>query len=439
MTPFEKRSRAEQAAAAVGVDAGKFQHVLVVRPRGQPDSKAFAFPTTRAGFDKAVAYIGEVSAAPPAEILVGIEFAGNYGFTLAHYLDQLGFPVVSVLPSATKHWKKVVHNLNLKTDAKDAVGITDLTAQGRFVTFPFLKPAYAELRYLVSARDRLSRLRKGCLTRLRTVVQVVFPELERLFKSFAYSTPLALLQGYPGPQELLQAPKRQVLRLLRKASRNHLGEETYEALVRAAQSTLALPVAQGVLKGEIGLLLERYALYQRQVGLLEDRMVVALDELPESEFLLSIRLVAPVSAAAFLGAIGDPQAYDSSRQILRMAGLTLVEHSSGAHQGERHISKSGRPGLRAMAYMLAVRGIAHNRLFRAEYDRLMARNGGKPQKALVAIARRALRIMFAVAKDRRCWTPEPPRSTQPLAAEAERVIVESAVAERLPEPGPVEQ
>lgn len=428
MTPFEKRSRGQQAAAVVGVDAGKFQHVLVVRPRGQPDSKAFAFPTTRVGFDKAVAYIGEVSGAPPTEILVGIEFAGNYGFTLAHYLDQLGFQVVSVLPSATKHWKNVVHNLNLKTDAKDAVGITDVTAQGRFVTFPFLQPAYAELRYLVSARDRLSRLRKGCLTRLRTVLQVVFPEFERLFKRLAYGTPLALLQAYPGPRELLQAPKRHVLRLLRRASRNHLGEETYDALVRAAESTLALPAAQGVLKVEIGFLLERYTLYERQVADLEERMILALDELPESGPLLSIPLVAPVSAAAFLGAIGDPQAYDSSRQVLRMAGLTLIEHSSGRHQGERHISKSGRPGLRAMAYMLAVRGIAHNRLFRAEYDRLMARNGGKPHKALVAIARRVLRMMFAIAKERRYWTPEPPPPNRPLAPAPEGIPLRVARA-----------
>jgi len=31
-------------------------------------------------------------------------------------------------------------------------------AQGHFVTFPFLAPAYADLRYLVTARERLSLL-----------------------------------------------------------------------------------------------------------------------------------------------------------------------------------------------------------------------------------------------------------------------------------------
>ncbi|MGD0992004.1 MAG: IS110 family transposase [Gemmatimonadales bacterium] len=423
MTAFEKRSRAQQAAAVVGVDAGKFRHVLVVRLRGQPDSKPFAFPTTRAGFDDAVSFIRRQTDAPAAQMLVGIEFAGNYGFTLAHYLDQLGYPVVSVLPAHTRRWKEVAHNLTLKTDAKDALGITDLTAQGHFVGFPFLQPAYAELRYLVSGRDRLSRLRRGGITRLRTVLQVVFPEFEQLFKSFTYRTPFAVLEAFPGPQEILAAPKRAVLRVLKTASRGHLAEQMYQQLVEAARGTLALASAQGALRAEIGLLIQRHALYEEQIAGIEDQMVAALEGLPEAESLLSIPLVAPVTAAGFIGAIGDPQAYDSSRQILRLAGLTLVEKSSGTHQGQPHISKQGRPGLRALAYLLAVRGIARQGPFRAEYDRLMARNGGQPHKAFIAIARRALRMMFAVARERRAWTPEAPSRTRPLADSAAGGIV----------------
>lgn len=258
MIAFEKRARAQQATAVVGVDAGKFEHTLVVRPHGKADSKPLSFPTTRTGFFKAVQYIaGLTGSAPPATILVGIEFAGNFGFTFAHYLNQLGFQLVSVLPSHTKRWKEVTHNRNLKTDAKDALSITDLAAQGHFVTFPFLKPAYAELRYLVSGRDRLQTLRKGCITRLRMVLQVVFPEFEGIFSSVVKPTPLALLEALPGPEDILNSPKRQVMKILRTASRNHLGDETYEQLVTAASNTLALPLAQGALKAEIGLLAAR--------------------------------------------------------------------------------------------------------------------------------------------------------------------------------------
>jgi transposase len=417
---FAKRSRAQCAAAVVGVDAGKFAHTLVVRPHGQPDSRPCAFPTTRAGFDTAVAFIRQVSGgAPPALILVGIEFAGNYGFTFAHYLAQLGFGVVSVLPAHTKRWKDVAHNQPLKTDAKDAATITDLLAQGHFVTFPFLKPAYADLRYLAAGRERLSLLRRGALTQLRTLLQVVFPEFETLFPRITKKTPLAVLRAYPAPQDLLATPRRQVLRVLRQASRGHCTTATYEHLIAAARTTLGLPGAQSGLRHEIGLTLERVDTYDRQIRDLEQRMVVALAAVPETPCLLSIPKLGPVTVAIFLGAVGDPHAYESGEQILRVAGLSLIERSSGILHGTKRLSKRGRPLLRAAAYMFAVRSITTDGLFRREYERLLARNGGVALKALAAVMRSALRLMYSVARDGRTFTVEaPPRRARTLRQRA---------------------
>jgi len=57
---------------------------------------------------------------------------------------------------------------------------------------------------------------------------------------------------------------------------------------------------------------------------------------------LSIPKVAAVTAAVFLGSIGDPRAYDAGAQIVRVAGLSLVERSSGVLHGTKRISKRGR-------------------------------------------------------------------------------------------------
>lgn len=409
MISFPKRERAQRAAACVGVDAGKFSHTLVVRPSGQPDSKPFAFKTTRAGFDEAATFIRQRAGNHPSSaVLVGIEFAGNYGFTFAHYLAQLGFPIVSVLPAHTKRWKDVAHNQPLKTDAKDAGTITDLLAQGHFVTFPFLRREYADLRYLVSARERLSWLRRGALTQLRTLLQVVFPEFEEIFPYFTKKTPLVLLRAYPSPQIFLAAPKTKVLRLLKTTSRGHLGATTYERLVTAAHGTLGLPGAQARLRQEILLTLDRLALFEHQMRLLEDEMVEALRGVPEAPYLLTVPMVAPLTAAVFLGSIGDPQAYEADEQILKVAGLSLVERSSGILRGTKRISKRGRPLLRAAAYMFAVRSITKKGLFRAEYEALCARNGGQKLKAVVAVMRSGLRLLYSIARDRRRFTSDPP-------------------------------
>lgn len=415
MQPHAKRTLAQTALAVVGVDAGKYHHALVVRPRGGADSRPLTIATTRTGFDEALAALHQVVPADaPGHILVGVEFAGMYGFTFAHYLRAADprIQIVSVLPVHTKRWKEVVHRQPLKTDAKDALGITDLTAQGHFVSFPFLEPTYAELRYLVSARERLSTLRRGAITRLRTTLDVVFPEFATLFPQVTSRTARALLMHYPGPVVLREAPRRAVLALLKRESRNHLGRETLAALLHAATHTVALPAAQGVMKDELPLLVERLTLYEAQMQTLEAAMRAQLGALPAARALLTIPNVAPVTAAVFLGSIGDPAAYDSSRQILALAGLALVERSSGILKGEKRISKRGRPVLRKHAHMFAVRSVQQGAIYRAAYEALLARNGGRKIPALTAIARRGLRLMYAVARSARPWTPAPPSSAE---------------------------
>ncbi|HEX6533041.1 MAG TPA: IS110 family transposase [Gemmatimonadaceae bacterium] len=408
MRDHQKRQLAQAAAAVVGVDAGKFHHALVVRPRGGADSKPLQCPTTRPGFDEAVAFIRAQVGPAAGEIVVGIEFAGMYGVTFAHFLraTDARFRIVSILPAHTKRWKEVTHRQPLKTDAKDAVGITDLTAQGHFVAFPFLSPAYAELRYLLSARERLSTLRRGVITRLRTTLDVVFPEFPTLFASPVKRTARALLREFPGPEALRRAPKRAVLAALRRESRNHLGRPMYERLLEAATETVALPSAQGVMKDELPLLIARLELYEEQMRSVEGAMARQLAALPAARALLTIPQVAPVSAAVFLGSIGDPKAYDSARQILALAGLTLVERSSGIRTGEKRISKRGRPVLRKHAHMFAVRSVQRGGIFRAAYEALLERNGHRTIPALTAMARRGLRLFFAVARSERPWSPE---------------------------------
>jgi hypothetical protein len=58
--------------------------------------------------------------------------------------------------------------------------------------------------------------------------------------------------------------------------------------------------------------------------------------------------------------------------------------------------------------MFAVRSITQDGLFRAEYDALCARNGGQKMKAVVAVMRSGLRLMYSVARDRRQFTAEVP-------------------------------
>ncbi len=409
MQSFAKRQRAQAAAAVVGVDAGKFRHVLVVRPHDGHDSKPFAFDTTRVGFEAAVQFIlataGSTTPVTPSLVLVGIEFAGAYGFTFAHYLRALGFGVVSVLPFDTKRWKEVTHHQPLKTDAKDALGITDLTATGHFVSFAFLDPAYAELRYLVSTRERFLKLRGAAVTRITSTLELVFPEFTTVMPKLQSVSAMAVLEAFPSPEAILGTSRRRLTTVLSRASLGHLGHETAEALQQAATTTLGLPLAQGALSRELPLLVAQYRQLQAHLTIIEAEMARVLRALPEGPALLTVPYVSVVSAATFLGSVGDVQAYDSSRQVLRLAGMSLVEHSSGTHQGQQRLSKRGRPTLRRHAFILALRWVRKDGPYRAAFEAMIARNGDVKMKAIIAIARRALKILYTVARERRPYTP----------------------------------
>jgi len=139
-------------------------------------------------------------------------------------------------------------------------------------------------------------------------------------------------------------------------------------------------------------------------------MITCLQRAPEAKALLSIPKLGEVTAAVFLGSIGDPRTYDSSRQALRVGGLSLiVTTASGKNPGNPRLSRRGRPELRRLMYMFAVRSVTKGGIYRADYERGLARNPKLPKKVLVGISRKALRMMFRVAVTRRLYTVVAPK------------------------------
>lgn len=189
----QQRLFAAGMAAIVGVDAGKFAHALAVQRSDGTRAPPILVPTTRTGFEAGLVSLQQLISAPADRVLIAIEFAGYFGFTLAHFLHAHGYPIVSVLPAHTKRFKDVVHGQPLKSDPKDAETVAELARQGFYVAFPFLAPPYARLRYLVSGRERLSLQRRSLINRIRSLLQVVWPEFEQIFPQLTKRTPFEVL------------------------------------------------------------------------------------------------------------------------------------------------------------------------------------------------------------------------------------------------------
>lgn len=90
--------------------------------------------------------------------------------------------------------------------------------------------------------------------------------------------------------------------------------------------------------------------------------------------------------------------FDNAKQLCSFFGLAPTETSSGTSiNGKRKISKMGNPLVRKKLYMCSLQASRYNKTCIDLYQRLLAK--GKSKKlALIAVANKLLKIVFAIAK-----------------------------------------
>jgi transposase len=133
-----------------------------------------------------------------------------------------------------------------------------------------------------------------------------------------------------------------------------------------------------------------------------DRRIVELcaESYPESEFLLQIAGVGPLTALTFILTIGDPQRFESMRDVAPYLGLVPKRDQSGESDKQLGISKAGDAYLRrllvsASHYILGPFGPDCD--LKRHGLRLAAKGGrGAKKKAVVAVARKLSVLMFTL-------------------------------------------
>ena len=91
------------------------------------------------------------------------------------------------------------------------------------------------------------------------------------------------------------------------------------------------------------------------------------------------------------------------REIASLVGVAPFARDSGKVRGVRRI-RGGRASVRTVLYLAAMNAARFNPVMRALYQRL--RQAGKPPKlAFIAVARKLLTILNAIARERTAWQP----------------------------------
>ena len=363
------------------------------------DIKPFKFDNTREGLDTFwdMIVISKNRFACD-EVIVGYESTGPYAEPLVHYLRNKPVKIVQMNPMHTKRMKEVNDNSPLKTDGKDPRVIADIIRLGHALTVVVPEGDAAYLRRLNNARERHVRERTALLNQLQQLVFLLFPEFKTVMKDIKIKTARYILRSYTTPQRMGALNKETLGEEMRKKSMGKFGIKDAEALISLAQGTI------GIKEGIAGLVLDiKHILIQLEtiegfIAEIESEMEGTLREIPYSMKLLSIKGLGVVSVAGLIGEVGDFMKFGTQSEIMKLAGLDLYEISSGKRKGERRISKRGRSGLRKILYYAAIQTIRKNGIMCEYYAHLISR-GMKRIMALVAIARKLLRIIYAVVRD----------------------------------------
>lgn len=104
------------------------------------------------------------------------------------------------------------------------------------------------------------------------------------------------------------------------------------------------------------------------------------------------------TVSGFLAEVGDISRFDTTKELQKLAGLALVENSSGKHKGETTISRRGRKRLRYLLFEVAMSLVAKNAEFRElhHYYTTRKQNSLKKMQSLMAVAAKLLRVFFAM-------------------------------------------
>ncbi len=258
--------------------------------------------------------------------------------------------------------------------------------------------AHAELRRLTHARERSVERYIALVSQLESQVAIIFPEFLHVMKNLTTATARYLLRHYPRPQDIVNLGLPELVHTIEKISRGKLGKERAKELYEHAQ------VSVGVREGLRSMLLEIQEILalmeasERFTKSLEKEISFALKQIPYSRWILSIKGIGEVTAGAIIGEVGDFSKFHTIPEVMKLAGLNLYEVSSGTHKGERRITKRGRSVLRKFLYYAALNTIRKGGVMHETYQQYRGRRMIKG-KALIAIARKLLRIIFALVRD----------------------------------------
>ncbi|QDZ74533.1 IS110 family transposase [Bacillus cereus] len=289
-----------------------------------------------------------------------------------------------------------------KTDRSDAhrLALTHFTVTRRvstrtdnlFYQLKSLSRLYSEL------DDELSIIRG----RMHKVIQLTFPELERIFTSKS-DLFLNFVQLFPHPDYVLGLSKTIIKNRIRANTNKKISNITAEKkaiqILEIAKICYPAVSQNDVLCDQLKLYARRYQelLYQKESCI--SKMVYVAEQRAEYDIIRSLPGIGPNTAVRLMAEIGDITRFNNNKQLNAFAGIDIRRFQSGKTFFKDKINKRGNKHLRKLLFLIIQNMIKQRRYGQNHiveyYDKLKTQPYNKCHKvASIACVNKLLKLLF---------------------------------------------
>ena len=331
----------------VGIDVAKDKHdCFIMNSEGEVLFNAFVIQNNREGFDSLYEKICSV-ADDFTKVKVGLEATGHYSYNILGYLLDKSLPTYVINPLHTNLYRKSLSLRKTKTDKVDAHTIaTMLLSDVNLKSYSNTLYHNEELKSLTRYRfDKVNERAKLKISIAR-LVNILFPELEKLVSTLHMASVYELLSQYPSAKQIASAHLTKLTNLLSNASKGRYSKEKAEEIRDAARRSIGsdMPAKSLELKHTIKLIKELDA----EIEEIEFHIEIIMDEINSP--ILTIPGISYRMGAMIIAEIGDFDNFSSPDKILAYAGLAPSIYQSG--QFTASYSRMEKRGSRYLRYAL---------------------------------------------------------------------------------------
>ena len=310
----------------VGIDVAKDKHdCFIINSEGEVLYDVFTIQNNIDGFNDLLFKIKKVEPNPD-KVKAGLEATGHYSYNILGFLKNARLETTVINPLYTSLSRKSISLRKTKTDKVDARTIARMIMSDVSLK-PYSNTLYhnEDLKSLTRYRfDKISQ-RAKLKQSISRLVNILFPELEKLVSTLHGKAVYALLTEFPSARHIASANLKHLTHLLDTASKGRFKRASADQIREAARRSIGsyLPAKSLELKHTIKLIIE----LNDEIAEIEAEIKKIMEAVDSP--ILSVPGIGMNIGAIILAEIGDFSRFENPDKILAFAGCSPSTYQSG--------------------------------------------------------------------------------------------------------------